>query len=180
MDNPAFMQQVMEQAGPLISFVRDNKVWAAPIVFGLAFGESLAFISLFLPFWAMLVGIGTMITASGLDFWSIWIAASLGAAFGDWVSYWLGAKFQYRVAGWWPLSRYPAMLPNGEAFFRRWGWIAVVVGRFSGPFRATVPLAAGITGMPMATFQLANFGSAFLWAAVLLLPGTFLSRLLPA
>jgi membrane protein DedA with SNARE-associated domain len=173
------MQQVMEQAAPVITFVQANRAWAAPIVFILAFGESLAFISLFLPFWAMLVGIGTLITVSGLDFWSIWIAASMGAALGDWLSYWLGSHFQYRVAGWWPLSKYPALLPKGETFFRRWGWIAVVGGRFSGPLRATVPLVAGITRMPLVPFQLANFGSAFLWAAVLLLPGSFLSRFLP-
>jgi membrane protein DedA with SNARE-associated domain len=174
------MKQVMEQAGPLIAFVKANQSFAAPIVFALAFGESLAFISLILPFWAMLVGIGTLITISGLDFWSIWIAASLGAALGDWLSYWIGSYFQYRVAGWWPLSRYPSMLPKGEAFFKRWGWMAVVIGRFSGPLRATVPLAAGITKMPMVPFQLANFGSAFLWSASLMLPGTYLARFMPA
>jgi membrane protein DedA with SNARE-associated domain len=103
----------------------------------------------------------------------------LGAALGDWLSYWLGAHFQHRVAGWWPLSRYPQLLPKGEAFFKRWGWIAIVVGRFSGPLRATVPLAAGITHMPMMPFQLANFGSAFLWAASLMLPGTYFARFMP-
>jgi membrane protein DedA with SNARE-associated domain len=174
------VQQMMAQAGPIIDFIRENRSWAAPIVFVLAFGESLAFISLFLPFWAMLVGIGALITMSGLDFWSIWIAASLGAALGDWLSYWLGAHFQHRVAGWWPLSKYPEMLPRGEAFFQKWGWMAVVIGRFLGPLRATVPLAAGITRMPVAPFQLANFGSAFLWAGVLLTPGSILSRFLPA
>jgi membrane protein DedA with SNARE-associated domain len=179
LDNSSLMQQALAQAGPIIAFVQANKAWAAPIVFALAFGESLAFISLFLPFWAMLVGIGTLITASGLDFWTIWIAASLGAALGDWVSYWLGKHFQHRVAGWWPLSRYPWMLPKGEAFFQRFGWMAVVLGRFSGPLRATVPLVAGITRMPFATFQIANFGSAFLWAAILLAPGGMLARFLP-
>ncbi len=173
------VKMAMEQAAPVIAFIRDNKQLAAPIVFLLAFGESLAFISLFLPFWAILVGIGTLLTVSGLDFTTIWIAASLGAAMGDWLSYWLGAHFQHRVAGWWPLSRYPDMLPKGEALFRRWGWLAVVVGRFSGPLRATVPLAAGITHMPMLPFQLANFGSAFLWAGILLSPGTMLSRFIP-
>jgi membrane protein DedA with SNARE-associated domain len=173
------MRQVMEQAGPIIAFVRENSGWAAPIVFLLAFGESLAFISLFLPFWAMLVGIGTLITASGLDFWSIWIAASLGAAMGDWLSYWLGRTFQHKVAGWWPLSKYPWMLPKGEAFFARWGWMAIVLGRFSGPLRATVPLIAGVSRMPWWPFQLANFGSAFLWAGVLLTPGGLLARFLP-
>ncbi len=33
----------------LIDFVRDHQSWAAPIVFALAFGESLAFLSLLIP-----------------------------------------------------------------------------------------------------------------------------------
>jgi membrane protein DedA with SNARE-associated domain len=179
LENSDFIKQALAQAGPIVDFVKANKAYAAPIVFILAFGESLAFISLFLPFWAMLVAIGTLITASGLDFWSIWIAASLGAAFGDWVSYFLGKHFQHRVAGWWPLSKYPEMLPKAEVFFKKWGWMAVVIGRFSGPLRATVPLVAGLTHMPMLPFQLANFGSAFLWAGILLTPGGMLARFLP-
>jgi membrane protein DedA with SNARE-associated domain len=45
------------------------------------------------------------------------------------------------------------------------------MGRFSGPLRASVPVAAGIFGMPYWRFQLANFSSAFVWAAVLLALG---------
>jgi len=43
-----------------------------------------------------------------------------------------------------------------------------VIGRFFGPLRASVPLAAGIFRMPYWQFQIANFGSAFLSAGVLL------------
>jgi membrane protein DedA with SNARE-associated domain len=34
-----------------------------------------------------------------------------------------------------------------------------------------VPIVAGITEMPRLLFQVANWSSAFLWAAVLLAPG---------
>jgi hypothetical protein len=37
---------------PVIAFVRDNAAWAPPIVFALACGESLAYISLLIPAWA--------------------------------------------------------------------------------------------------------------------------------
>ena len=43
-----------------------------------------------------------------------------------------------------------------------------MIGRFFGPLRASVPLAAGIFRMPYWQFQIANFRSAFLWAGVLL------------
>jgi hypothetical protein len=43
----------------VLDFMRQHPNLAAFIVFGLAFGESLAFVSR-TPFWAMLVGIGTV------------------------------------------------------------------------------------------------------------------------
>src|SRR5262249_50736345 len=105
-----------EFAHALANFVRDHQAWAAPIVLVLAFGESLAFISLLIPAWGALVAIGALIGASDLDFWPICIAGALGAALGDWVSYWFGHKYKEQAAQMWPLSRYPDILPRAEAF----------------------------------------------------------------
>jgi membrane protein DedA with SNARE-associated domain len=155
----------------IVDFVKANEVWAAPIVFGLAFAESLAFVSLVLPAWAALVGIGLLLASSDISFWPIWIAASVGAALGDWLSYWIGLKLENSVYHMWPLSRHPELIPKGEAFIKRWGALGIFIGRFSGPLRASVPLVAGIFAMPQWRFQFANWTSAFLWAAVLLLLG---------
>jgi membrane protein DedA with SNARE-associated domain len=160
----AYAQQIIE-------FVRAHQAWAPPIVFALAFGESLAFISLLIPAWAALVGIGALINSGALSFWPVWIAASLGAGFGDWLSYWIGKKLEHRVQHIWPLSRYPDMIPKGEAFMKKWGVPGIFIGRFFGPLRASVPLVAGIFEMPFWRFQIANFSSALVWAAVLLTIG---------
>ena len=69
-----------EYVDQVIAFVRDNAAWAPPIVFALAFGESLAFISLLIPAWGALVAIGALIGPSGINFWPVWLAGSLGAA----------------------------------------------------------------------------------------------------
>jgi membrane protein DedA with SNARE-associated domain len=164
---------------PVITFARDNAVWAPPIVFALAFAESLAFISLLIPAWGALVALGVLVGSSGLNFWPIWIAGSLGAAFGDWLSYWIGLKLEYRVQHIWPLSRHPDLIPRGERFMRTWGIAGIFIGRFFGPLRAAVPLIAGIFEMPFWLFQIANFSSAFVWAAVLLTLGDGISKLLP-
>lgn len=167
-----------QHAHAVVEFVRANQVWAPVVVGLLAFGESLAFISLLLPATIALVGIGALIGASGISFWPIFLAASIGAALGDWVSYWLGVKFEHTVAKVWPLSRYPDLMPRGHAFVEKYGIYAVFIGRFFGPFRAVVPLVAGILEMPFWAFQFANFTSAFLWAVVLLAPGWFGFKLL--
>src|SRR5581483_3650637 len=104
-------------------------------------------------------------------FWTIASAAALGAALGDWLSYWLGYHYHEQISRMWPLSRYPNLLPNGHKFFARWGAWAIVIGRFWGPFRASVPIVAGVTQMPWLTFQIANWASAFVWAPGLLALG---------
>jgi len=160
----AVTQQVVE-------FVQTHETWAAPIIGVLAFGESLAFISLLLPAWAMLVALGALIGQSGINFWPIWVTGAMGAALGDWLSYWVGTKLGPAVAHVWPLSRHPGLLPRGEAFVTRWGALGIFIGRFSGPLRASVPLVAGIFLMPYWRFQTANFVSAFVWVAILLTLG---------
>jgi membrane protein DedA with SNARE-associated domain len=152
----------------VIDFVRVHQAWGPPITFALAFGESLAFISLVVPAWAALVGIGVLIGTSHLSFWPFLVSGALGAAFGDWLSFWIGVKLGPAVAHVWPLSRHPNLIPRGEAFLKKWGIAAIFIGRFFGPLRASVPLVAGIFHMPFWPFQLANFSSAFVWAAVLL------------
>jgi membrane protein DedA with SNARE-associated domain len=162
----------------LIAFVRVHEAWAAPVVLLLAFGESLAFISLLIPAWGALVAIGALIGPSGLSFWPICLAGALGAALGDWLSYWFGYRFKEHVAQIWPLSRYPDLLPRGEAFVSKWGVPSIFIGRFFGPLRASVPLAAGIFEMAYWPFQFANFVSALVWSATLLIFGDVIALII--
>ncbi len=155
-----------------VEFVRLHAAWAPPIVGLLAFAESLALVSLVIPAWGVLVAVGGLVGAGAVEFVPVWVGGSIGAALGDWVSYAIGWHYKERAHHLWPLRNHPDLLPRGEAFFHRWGALGVAIGRFSGPLRATVPLAAGIFEMPRVPFQVANWSSAFLWAGVLLAPGT--------
>lgn len=158
-------------AADIVNFTKSNHGWA-PIVVGLlCFAESLAVISFFVPATVILVGIGGLIGSAGLDFWPVWWGAVIGATLGDWVSYLVGLYFKDSAHHRWPLSKYPEFTKNADAFTQKWGAIGVFIGRFSGPLRAFVPLAAGIFAMPHWKFQLANVSSAIVWAFVLLAPG---------
>lgn len=158
-------------AHSILEFLRTNQAWAAPIVFVLSFGESLAFVSLLLPATVILWGVGGLIGASGVDFWPIWFAAAIGAALGDWLSYWLGFHYHAQIERMWPLSRHPDLVPRSHALFEKWGAPGVFIGRFFGPLRAIVPLVAGAAQMSRWKFQLANWTSAFVWATTTLAPG---------
>lgn len=156
---------------PVLDFVRQNQGWAPFIVAALAFGESLAILSLFIPATVLLVGIGALIGGAGLDFWPIWIGAVIGAFLGDWVSYEVARYFGPSIQHSWPLNKQPEMMAKTEALMKKYGAWGVFFGRFSGPLRALVPLFAGIFLMPRSLFQLANVASALLWATALLAPG---------
>lgn len=81
----------------IIEFVRVHHAWAAPAAFVFAFLESLVLLSLVIPGWAALVALGALIGASGIPLWPVWLAGAVGAALGDWVSYWLGYCLKGRV-----------------------------------------------------------------------------------
>jgi membrane protein DedA with SNARE-associated domain len=65
-----------------IVFVKTHEAWAPLIVGLLAFGESLAVISLLIPATVALIGIGALIGASGIEFVPCWAAAAAGASLG--------------------------------------------------------------------------------------------------
>jgi membrane protein DedA with SNARE-associated domain len=152
----------------VVEFVRDNHGWAPFVVAFLAFGESLAVVSLFFPATVLLVAIGGMLDGVGLVFWRIWLGAAAGAWLGDWISYEVGRYFEDRARHVWPLSRHQDLIAKGEDFTRKYGVWAIFIGKFFGPLRAFVPLAAGVFEMPRGTFQATDITAALIWAFVLL------------
>ena len=158
-------------AQPLLDFIKAHSDWAALVMFVTAFGESFAFISLLFPGTTVLIAAGTLLSAGTLPYTSILIGAILGAVFGDSVSYWLGRSFGGSIARVWPFTRHPDLLSRGILFFERHGGKSVFIGRFFGPIRAVIPLAAGIMLMPRGRFWVANVTSALVWAPMLLLVG---------
>ncbi len=119
-------------------------------------------------------------TASGLDFWTIWIAASIGAAWG--LAVLPGSEPHSRTGcgtgG--PCGATPTLLPRGEAFFAKYGIWAVVLGRFFGSAPGHCSTGGRITRMPWVPFRLQTSVRLFLWAGSLMLPGTYLARFLPS
>ncbi len=168
-----------ELSKKILEFATTYEAWVIPLVFLLAFFESIAFASLVLPFWGILVALGAVLgAAGGFQYWSILIAAAVGAALGDWVSFWLGKHYDKQIRGMWPIRNYPGMMERGEKLFADYGAWAIVIARFSGPLRAAVPIIAGAVNMNWRTFQIANWSSAFLWSAVLITFGDVFGRVL--
>lgn len=162
------MEQMVQ---PLIAFVAVHAHWAAVIMFITAFGESFAFLSLLFPGTSLLIAAGTLMAGGTLPYTPVLIGAVLGATLGDTVSYWIGRRYGDGITRIWPFTRNPELLPTGIRFFAKHGGKSVFIGRFFGPIRAIIPLAAGVMRMPRGWFWFANFTSALVWAPMLLFVG---------
>lgn len=151
-----------------MALIRDNAPLAYAVIALVCFAESFAFVSLLVPGWAFMVAAGALVGSGALHPLPVILGAAGGAAMGDAVSYWIGIHFKHYVPGMWPFKSHPGWLDRGHAFFHKWGGMSVFLGRFFGPIRAVIPLAAGMMDMPQRTFWIANIGSAIPWAFIVI------------
>ena len=171
------MDDYIERIG---AFIQANQEWAGPITFLLTLGESMLIIGLLIPATALLLLTGGLIGSGTLEPWSILIWGVAGAIVGDALSYFIGRWLGPGVMRRWPLSTQRSAVARARLFFSRYGFASVLMGRFLGPIRSTIPTVAGIMGMKHGRFQLANVLSALIWLPVTLAPGFFAARGLAA
>ncbi|WP_300578153.1 DedA family protein [Phenylobacterium sp.] len=157
--------------GGLTSLLQDHPEQAGLVIGLLVFAESLAFVGFFVPSTPMLLAIGTMLGAGLLEPGPLLLYAMVGAVAGDAVSYelgrWMGpSALRHRL-----LKRRRRAVARARLFIRKAGMLTMVLGRFTGPIRSLVPLAAGMLKMRRLRFQIANLVGAVLWIPVMLAPG---------
>lgn len=155
----------------LSAWLGANPGWLALALFATAFTESLAIAGIIVPGVAILFAVAALAGQIGMPLLEVLFWTGLGAIAGDGISFVLGRKLQGRLNSVWPLSRYPALISKGEAFFRKHGGKSVVLGRFIGPIRPIIPLVAGALLMPWRRFLTFNILSAIGWAPTYILPG---------
>jgi membrane protein DedA with SNARE-associated domain len=136
----------------IIGFIAAHPHLAVFVIGATAFGESFAFLSLLFPGTTILIAAGALVKAHAIDPVSAAVAGSIGAILGDAISFWIGRRFGPFIPGIWPFRKHPDTLAQGIGFFKRYGWASVFVGRFFGPLRAVIPLAAGMLKMPTLPF----------------------------
>ena len=124
-----------------------------------------------IPGSTIILALSALVPSGDLDLVWVLLSAAAGAVIGDGTAFWVGHVQQSRILETWPMSRYPAVIAQSEAFFHRFGTLAVFFGRFVPPIRAFVPVTAGALGMPPLKFYGVNIAAVFLWAPAHVLPG---------
>ncbi|MBV7481802.1 DedA family protein [Bordetella sp. BOR01] len=157
-------------------FIQANQDWAGPITFLLTLGESLIILGLFIPATALMLLTGGLIGAGTLSPWNVLAWGIAGAIVGDALSYGLGRLLGPGLLRRWPFSTQRTAVARARLFFYRYGFASVLIGRFLGPIRSTIPTVAGVMGMNQVRFQTANVLSALAWLPLMLAPGFITAR----
>jgi undecaprenyl-diphosphatase len=143
---------------------------ALTVAFVGAIVEAVAVLGILIPGTPMVMAAAGAAAMAGQPMVPFLIVAVIGAVIGDFVSFWIGQKYSFRIQSYWPFSRRPGLMANAVRFFDRYGVYSVAVCRFIPILRSTVPLVAGMVGMPRRRFVTTNVLSAFVWAPVHVYP----------
>jgi len=156
---------------PLIAFVSANPWLAYLTLFLAALLEAVPVVGAVVPGSTIILALSALIPGGELKLEWVLLAAIAGALLGDGSAFWIGHRAQREILGAWPMSNYPRLVAQSEAFFHRWGTLAVFFARFVPPIRAFVPMTAGALGMAPPRFYAVNIPAIVLWAPAHVLPG---------
>jgi membrane-associated protein len=163
-----FVTSLVDQ---LIAFVSANAWLAYLTLFLAALLEAVPVVGSVIPGSTIILALSALVPGGELNLWWVLAAAVAGAVLGDGSAFWIGHGAQREILNTWPLANYPRVIAQSEAFFRRWGALAVFFARFVPPIRAFVPITAGALGMPPPRFYPVNIVAILLWAPAHVLPG---------
>ena len=156
---------------PLIAFVSAHAWLAYLTLFLAALLEAVPVIGSVVPGSTVILALSALVPSGDLKLAWVLLAAIAGAVLGDGSAFWIGHRAQREILGTWPLSNYPRVIAQSEAFFKKWGTWAVFFARFVPPIRAFVPVTAGALDMAPARFYAVNIPAILLWAPAHVLPG---------
>ena len=156
---------------PLIAFVSAHPWLAYLTLFLAALLEAVPVVGSVVPGSTIILALSALIPGGELKLEWVLLAAIAGALLGDGSAFWIGHRAQREILSAWPLSNYPRVVAQSEAFFHRWGALAVFFARFVPPIRAFVPLTAGALDMSPLRFYAVNLAAILRWAPAHVLPG---------
>ena len=156
---------------PLLAFVSTHAEFAYLALFLAALLEAVPVIGSVIPGSTIIFALSALIPGGELQLKWVLLVAIVGALLGDGSAFWLGHREKREILGTWPLSNYPRVIAQSEAYFHRWGTLAVFFARFVPPIRAFVPVTAGALGMSPLVFYCVNVPAILLWAPAHVLPG---------
>jgi membrane-associated protein len=149
------------------------------ILFLIIFAETGFIVTPFLPGDSLLFAAGALCALdSGLRIELLYPLLLIAAISGDGTNYFIGSKVGPKVF----LDKNSKFfkyeyLMKAQAFYKKYGARAIILGRFMPIVRTFVPFVAGIANMSFSTYVKSNVIGAFVWISSFLFAGFFFGNL---
>ena len=146
-----------------------NPLWIYFVAAAIAYIENI-----FPPFPSdiILVAAGYLCAAGRVDFWIVLVVSTLGSAAGFVTMYKIGSWFGLKVL---EAKRFKFLqldkIHKVEAWFKKYGYLVVIVNRFLAGTRAVIAFFAGISNLSFWKTIVLAFISSLVWNAILLFAG---------
>jgi membrane-associated protein len=152
--------------------------WLYGILFLVIFAETGLVVFPFLPGDSILFIAGTVIAVAGLNIHVLVMVLIAAAILGDSVNYavgrFIGPKVFHEPESRWFKREY---LERTQAFYDKYGGLAIIIGRFVPIVRTFAPFLAGVAGMPYHRFLSFNVFGGVAWIASLVYAGYLLGNI---
>ncbi|GLK18332.1 DedA family protein [Herbiconiux flava] len=152
------------------------------VVCAIVFAETGLLVGFLLPGDTLLFFTGVLAVGGkfGIDIWWVCLAISLAAFLGGEVGYLIGHKlgprvFERKESGLFSVRN----VERTNAFFERFGALAVIMARFVPIVRTFAPIAAGVGHMNYKRYSLYNAIGALIWGSGIVLLGFALGQIEP-
>ena len=143
------------------------------IIACLVFGEAAIFFGFVIPGETAVVYVGVLAAAGKVSVLLVLLVVILAAIVGDSVGFEVGRKLGPRLQRAPVLRNHADRLEAAQAYLRRRGGRAVVMGRFTAFLRAVMPALAGASRMEYRRFLAFNATGGVLWGGACVLLGFF-------
>jgi membrane-associated protein len=146
--------------------------WLYVLLFVVIFAETGLVVFPFLPGDSILFIAGTIAAAAEMNAHLLVIVLTVAAILGDSLNYAVGNYIGPRVFDK-PDSRWfrQEYLRQTQAFYDKYGGVAIIIGRFIPIFRTFAPFLAGVAGMTYRKFLSYNVVGGVLWISSLVYAG---------
>ena len=145
--NPEFAGAAMFIVGFLEAFIISGAIWPSIILFLFAVGLNEADINLAY----------------------ICIGAGLGSWVGDTFSFYLGLVFGPKLKSFNFIKTRESAIKRGEAFFDKYGWGGILIGRLIPAIRPFIPFIAGLSSMRAYIFLISSVTACVIWSIALVI-----------
>ncbi len=175
-----FVDLILHLDDHLVELLRDYGFWVYAILFLIVFAETGFVVTPFLPGDSLLFAAGALAavdTSQTLSPWVLSLVLIIAAVSGNTTNYhvgrWIGPPaFSGRI-------RFLKVeyLQRTEAFFFKYGALAIVISRFAPILRTCAPFVAGVARMPYGRFQAYNVFGGVAWVLSFVWLGYFFGNL---